>query len=288
MSGSAGSGAGQEPLGLPAGSPVRVLSDLHLGHDQSVVDRVAALRPLIAGGGVVVFNGDTTEARALRFRERSAEMTAALLDLCREEGVTPVMINGNHDPEHWPHDAVEGGDGRVFITHGHVLLRLVSPWSAKLRECRGEIEALLAAAGDMAELPLPDRFALTRAVCLAMPPSETRQEGRSLRAVASLFLREIWPPRRPWEVLKVWAQLPGLADGFMERHRPDARAMVFGHTHRPAVWRRGGRWLVNTGGFVTFSRPLVVTADATSLRLQRVERRGSEFRAVPWRTLPLA
>ena len=273
---------------LPAAAPVRVLSDLHLGHDQSVVDRVAALRPLLAGGGMVVFNGDTTEARAAAFRERSAEMTAALLDLCREEGVTPVMINGNHDPEHWPHDAVEAFDRRVFITHGHVLLRLVSPWSAKLRQCRAEIEALLAAAGDFAALPLGARFNLTRAVCLAMPPSETRQKSRSLRDVAGLFLREMWPPRRPWEVLKVWAQLPGLADAFMDRHRPEARAMVFGHTHRAAVWRRNGRWLVNTGGFVTFSRPVIVTMEAASLQLQRVERRGMEFRARSWRTLPLA
>ena len=39
--------------------PVRVLSDLHLGHKVSRIDHVSALRPLIAGAGTVIFNGDT-------------------------------------------------------------------------------------------------------------------------------------------------------------------------------------------------------------------------------------
>ena len=33
---------------------------------------------------------------------------------------------------------------------------------------------------------------------------------------------------------------------------------LFGHTHRPGVWRRSQRLLINTGAFVTFAKPLLV------------------------------
>ncbi|MCU0753303.1 MAG: hypothetical protein MUC40_09850 [Akkermansiaceae bacterium] len=44
--------------------PVRVFSDLHLGHSVSRIGRVSALRPLIAGAGTVIFNGDTWQELA--------------------------------------------------------------------------------------------------------------------------------------------------------------------------------------------------------------------------------
>ena len=66
--------------------PVRILSDLHLGHKVSRIERVAALRPLIAGAGTVVFNGDTWQELALPFRERSAAMLEELKTALRGGG----------------------------------------------------------------------------------------------------------------------------------------------------------------------------------------------------------
>jgi hypothetical protein len=40
-------------------SPIRILSDLHLGHRVSRIASAESLRPLIAGAGTVIFNGDT-------------------------------------------------------------------------------------------------------------------------------------------------------------------------------------------------------------------------------------
>ena len=50
--------------------PVRILSDLHLGHRVSRIERTSALRPLIAGAGTVIFNGDTWQELAEPFRGR--------------------------------------------------------------------------------------------------------------------------------------------------------------------------------------------------------------------------
>ena len=242
----------------PRDGPVRILSDLHLGHDMSTVRSVASLRGLIAGAGRVIFNGDTLQERAGAFRERSQAMVEELRQMCREEGAEVVFLRGNHDPTAWPLELVDLPEDRVTVTHGDVWLRLISPWSINMREFRPALEAVHAEYGDAARRDLAVRFDILQRCRLALPPSETRQQGHSLLARARLFCRELWPPRRPWEVLKVYGQLPGLASDFVREFRPRSRVVVFGHTHRAKAWRRGGRLLVNTGAFVTFAAPAMV------------------------------
>lgn len=257
-----------------AGGPVRILSDLHLGHDMSTVRNVESLRPLIAGAARVIFNGDTFQERGTAFRERSLVKLGELQNLCREEGVEAVFLRGNHDPAAWDLELVDLEEGRVTVTHGDVWLRLISPWSRQIREMRPVLEAIHAEYPDPAGLDLAKRFEILRRCREALPPSETRQSGHSFRERASLFFREIWPPRRPWEVLKVYAQLPGMASEFAETFRPACQVLVFGHTHRARVWHRGGRLLVNTGAFVTFADPLMVEIDDGILTAWRLEERG--------------
>ena len=209
--------------------PVRFLSDLHLGHDMCSLRRTAALWPLIEGAGTLVLNGDTTEDRASSFRSRSLDMFGELQELCNRAGVRMVLLNGNHDPDCWPHDRLDLANDKLFVTHGHVLLRLVSPWSRKLRACRSELERIHDEYSVEQRREMETRFAIARRCSIAMPPGETRQRDRTLLARAGLFLREIWPPTRPWEVLKVWVQLPSL---FLREFRPAARVMLFG-AHSP-------------------------------------------------------
>ena len=66
--------------------PVRVLSDLHLGHDMSTVRTIGSLRRLMEGASRVIFNGDTLQERAGAFRERSLPMVDELRKMCEEEG----------------------------------------------------------------------------------------------------------------------------------------------------------------------------------------------------------
>lgn len=260
---------------LPAaGGPVRILSDLHLGHDMSTVRNVASLRPLIAGAARVIFNGDTFQERGTAFRDRSPTMLGELENLCREEGAEAVFLRGNHDPSRWDMELVDLEDGRVTVTHGDVWLRLISPWSRQIREMRPVLEAIHAEYPKPARLDLVTRFEILRRCRLALPPSETRQSGHSPAERAALFFREMWPPRRPWEVLKVYAQLPGLASEFARTYRPANQVLIFGHTHRARVWTRGGRLLVNTGAFVTFAEPLMVEIDGGILTVWRLEERG--------------
>ena len=245
----------------PVCGPVRILSDLHLGHDMSTVRSVASLRPLITGAARVIFNGDTLQERAEPFEERSRAMVTELQEMCREEGAEAVFLRGNHDPTAWPLELVDLLEGQVTVTHGDVWLRLISPWSREIRQYGPVMEAIHAEYDGVARRDLAVRFEILRRCRLALPPSETRQRGHSLAARTGLFFREIWPPRRPWEVLKVYAQLPALAMEFVREFRPRSRVLLFGHTHRAKVWRRGGCLLVNTGAFVTFAQPAMVEID---------------------------
>ena len=99
--------------------PVRIVSDLHLGHRLSRLTRVAALRPLLAGAGTVIFNGDTWQELTGAVAGRAAEMLDELQTLCAQEACVPVFLSGNHDPG-WPGPGwVELAGGRVIVTHGY-------------------------------------------------------------------------------------------------------------------------------------------------------------------------
>lgn len=266
------------PSPAPPRGPLRLISDLHLGHDVSTVKTVESLRPLIAGAGTVVFNGDTHQERGRAFREKSDRMLQELRHLCAEEKVETVFLKGNHDPGAPGPDLLDLAGGRVVVIHGDILLPLISPWSVQVREFRPVLERIHAEYDHQARRSLETRLEILHRCRAALPPSETRQGGRSFKDRAALFLREIWPPRRPWEVLKVWTRLPGMASDFVEEFRPAAEVMVFGHTHRPRVWRRRGRLLVNTGAFVTFSRPLMVEMESETLSVHRLEDQNGSWR----------
>ncbi len=113
-----------------------------------------------------------------------------------------------------------------------------------------------------------------------MIATEVRQSGQGMVAKLKRALHELWPPSRPWNVAKVWAQLPEIATRFIEQYQPQAGLVLFGHTHRAAWWRRNGRLLVNTGGFVSFANPLAVDFLSESQAvIRRVRRRKDHWLA---------
>ncbi|MES2706700.1 MAG: metallophosphoesterase [Verrucomicrobiota bacterium] len=262
----------------PLREPLRVISDLHLGHDISTVRTVESLRGLVAGAGTMIFNGDTSQERGTMFRDKADRMLAELHQLCAEEKADTVFLKGNHDPAVDGPDLLDLASGRVTVMHGDILLPLISPWSLHVRKFRPVLEKIHAEYDAEARRRLDVRIEIVRRCRDALPPSFTRQRGHTLKERARLFLREIWPPRRPWEVLKVWTRLAGTASGFMEEFRPEAEVLIFGHTHRPHVWRRRGRLLVNTGAFVTFARPLMVEIAGRTLLVRPMSEAGGHWR----------
>lgn len=79
-------------------------------------------------------------------------------------------------------------------------------------------------------------------------------------------------------ILLVWLRSPGLMAEAMQRYRPDSKAVVFGHIHRPGVWRKQGRLIVNTGGFISITNARVVEVVAQELHVHGVSLANGEFR----------
>jgi predicted phosphodiesterase len=229
--------------------PVRIVSDLHLAHRVSRIARVSALRPLVAGAGTMVFNGDTWQELTRTVVARSAEMLDELRCLCAAEGCETVFLSGNHDPG-WPGPGwLELAGGRIVVTHGDALMFDGSPWKREVLAGRQQVLDLWReypeAATDVAA-----RLRLARAMARALP-SQEEPFGRRLW---QLVWDAAYPPQRALRILQAWWRQDEAGLEFCKRYFPQAEVLIIGHFHRHGCWRRDGRLLINTGSFVNPGR----------------------------------
>lgn len=233
--------------------PVRILSDLHLGHKVSRIGRVDALRPLIAGAGTVIFNGDTWQELAQPFRKRAGEMLRELDDLCWDEGAEPVYLPGNHDPA-WPGRGwVELAGGRIIVTHGDAILHAGSPWKREILTAGRRVEEIWSqypGAENDPVLRLEVSREIARELCSVEYPL-----GRHI-------LQRAWdaatPPHRALWMLSAWYTQGPAGNRFCEQFFPNAEMLIIGHFHHSGCWRSGGRTVINTGSFLDPGRALWV------------------------------
>ncbi len=229
--------------------PVRILSDLHLGHRASRIDHVRALRPVLHGAGTVIFNGDTWQELVLPWREHSAAMLAELKDLCAEVGVDTVFLSGNHDPG-WPGPGwVELAGGRIIVTHGDALLFDGSPWKREILSCGEQINQLWEqhpAAHHDAEERLRLARMIARTLCSEEKPKGRHSIQRAWDAVI--------PPQRALKMLQAWFTQGAAGARFCETYFPNAEALVIGHFHWQGCWLNHHRRIINTGSFTNPGR----------------------------------
>ena len=244
--------------------PLRILSDLHLGHPASRARQVNRLRPLLEGARTIVFNGDTSEERKKAFRESGDALKADLVRLCAEVGAKPVFLSGNHDPITPTIHHLDLYGGKVFVTHGDVFYPDVSPWSRFHKQC---VEIMHRLRADYTEEQLENFELLLEINKRISREIKPRLPGAKpgLLALAQTLWNEAWPPDRPFRILHTWATAKKTAHAFVSQHRPDARLTVVGHTHRRFVSARNGRTIVNTGAMMAFAKSsLVEIKDGTA------------------------
>jgi UDP-2,3-diacylglucosamine pyrophosphatase LpxH len=253
--------------------PVRILSDLHLGHRVSRIGSVERLRPLIRGAGAVIFNGDTWQELAGTFRERSAEMLADLKRICAEEGAEAVFLSGNHDPG-WPGPGwAELAGGRILVTHGDAFFPDGSPWSREALTRQDQVGALWERFQGVIDDPAA-RIVLAREMALLLRAAEY-PKGKKLWQRA---LDAVRPPRRACEMLRVWATQADAAARFAGRYFPRAEIIVKGHFHRAGIWNRRGKLVVNLGAFMNPCPALWADYDGGLFRCGKVDESGADYR----------
>lgn len=239
--------------------PIRIVSDLHLGHPGCAVARVRDLRSLFAGAGSVIFNGDTSEARSQEFCQDAERGLRELRALLAEVGVQRViLLTGNHDPRASECHYLNLCEGKLLVTHGDFLFRYVSPWSKKLRHCRPRIDALLKECDERRlHRDFDYRLEVTRACCEVLQVAPSRISLSPWGLLRFVF-DEVWPPTRLVSIANVWWRSPGLMAEALQRYRPEAQAVIFGHIHCAGTWMRHDRMVINTGAFLKMARARVV------------------------------
>ena len=110
-------------------SPIRIISDLHLGHRGSLLHSVEQIGPLLKDTPTLIFNGDTLETQSKEDKHSALSTLTEIKKLCNSNQVTPHFISGNHDPDISDLHHITLRNEEILITHGDVLFPDIVPWS---------------------------------------------------------------------------------------------------------------------------------------------------------------
>ena len=153
----------------------------------------------------------------------------------------------------------------------------IVPWSKDATLIRRKIEAELRALPAGQHHDLDQRFAAFRRVAISIPPRHQSERNR-LKYALHYLADTVWPPLRILRVIRAWRDAPASAAAATQRHRPAARFVISGHTHRPGIWRMpGGITVVNTGSYCPPLGGCVADVTTDRLIVRRVEARAGEF-----------
>ena len=259
----------------------RILSDLHYGDRASRLLSLAQLRPLVDGPDHLILNGDTLDTRHGPYPERTARARAEVTAFFSAAGPRITHLTGNHDPDISAHHSLDLADGQVFVTHGDVIFDNVVPWGRDAAFFNTRIAHGLAALPASAHAQLAPRLALYRAICLALPQRH-QAEPNPVKYFFNLAADTVWPPLRTFRIFRAWRETPARAAAIATTHRPAARFMLMGHTHRPGVWPLpSGLTLINTGSLTRPFGAYCVDLTPSRLAVRRIEFRSGEFHPGP-------
>jgi len=260
--------------------PVRIISDLHLGHTASLAREIDQIEPLFRDVGTVIFNGDTVEMRSRENRERAVEILARVEQFCAEQQAETIFINGNHDPVISTTNHVDVAAGDILVTHGDVLFHeedLHDRWPSRrrLQLCDRDVASLRNGELRSLEEILSTRKRSEHAGDL--PHHEfTIPDGTW--GQFKTFMKQTWPPRRLAHTLHGWRHTPHHAINLVRIYRPETRCIVVGHTHRPGIWTRHGYRVINTGSFLPMLGRLAVDFEDGVITVHKVVFRERKFR----------
>lgn len=260
-----------------AAAPLRIFSDIHFGDRMSQVTSFGQLEPLLQGVSGVVLNGDTLDTRAGDDPAQTRRWRAQAAAFAASSPAPVTFLTGNHDADCSGLHCLDLAEGRVFLTHGDILFDNIVPWGRDAGPIRARLAAALAELPPAARENLEERLRTYRSVAAGI-----RQRHQTERNPVRYHLRlahdTMWPPHRFWRIPWAWMVAPRRAAALLRRHRPRARFIVLGHTHRPGIWRmRGGVTVINTGSFTRPWGACAVDLGGGELVVRRIEARGGRF-----------
>ena len=178
-------------------------------------------------------------------RVEAAREVEAMQEMCEQDGVELVILSGNHDAFISDQRSLSLMNGAVLVTHGDVLHPAIAPWSRGAAAMKkNTLEGIRRACRERGVEALDMQGRLEVAQHVAHRQFVEHESGGK-HGVMSMLRR----PDRVALMAWYWRNQAGLGAAFLEAMMPAARVLIFGHSHRPGVWQRGGRWVINTGSF---------------------------------------
>ena len=264
---------------LVAADFIRIFSDLHYGDPASRARRLAQLRPLLDGVTHLVLNGDTLDTRPSPRPHFTAEKRAEVLEFFTQQVPQVTFLTGNHDPDFSAQHTLDLAAGQIFVTHGDILFDNIVPWGRDAPVIGRKISAGLADLRPSEREHLDQRLAVWRRVAAEIPQRH-QAKPRGLSYAAGFIADTVWPPLRILRVLQAWRDEPKRAAELVRRHRPQAKFVLLGHTHRPSVRHEPSNITVlNTGAFCPPFGCHAVDVTANRLTVRRIEEHRGEFHA---------
>ena len=231
----------------------RIISDLHLGHSATRLTDPSMLEPVLEGVDHLVLAGDVwQECKLGPERAEALRQYKKLLEMVRGRGITVEVLRGNHDPGSgsgvsWLRDR------SILVTHGDAVYDDATPWSRGFPKYRKEVDDIIARyaptahrAEACAERAREIALALKFEPLPKLPPP------------LNFFATALWPPRRAFEMLRVWRDMGNEGIRFLRRTGNGAKVLVCGHFHQAGIWQRDGYLVLNTGSFMHGSRTWMV------------------------------
>lgn len=238
-----------------------ILSDTHFARESCKHVTPQALRPLWLethdGKPIdhLIINGDVAEIQMPHIRTQAARMIDELQQLAADDGIQLTLISGNHDAFLTDHRYATLANDRIFITHGDVFHPAICTWVPEAKE----LKQLTRQA--MEKLPNPYQPTLNERLEIAQHVSHAEfieyLHGRPDHSHLPLLLS----PYRIGQVLYYWKQVPTWAAQFARRYAPQARFVIFGHSHHAGRWKRGQQMVLNTGAYSFPGQPHSVLVD---------------------------
>lgn len=256
---------------------LRIFSDLHYGDRASSLHSLAALTPLCEGATQIVLNGDTLDTRPSLDPGLNAALREDVRQYFGRHSASAIFLTGNHDPDISEQHHLDPGPS-VLVTHGDVLFNDLVPWSQDAALAGRLVAAELAALPPTSHGRLDARLGAYRRAA-ALIPQRHQSERHGLKYLVSFARDTIWPPTRILRVIRAWRETPARADAFVAEHRPAARFLAMGHTHRLGAHRTAqGRVILNTGSFCPPGGAGVIDLTEDRIALRKVERKGRDYR----------
>lgn len=252
--------------------PVRIFSDLHLGHKASRITKVESLRSLFTGAATAIFNGDTWQELAKPWRERSAAMLDELRSLAKSENCELIFLPGNHDPG-WPGPGfIELAQGRIIITHGDALLPSGAPWKREVIRNEKTIHDLWEKSPAAAHDPA-SRLQLAREIATALPSDEFPKS----RNLAARVCDAIKPPQRALKIIDACLNQGRNGAAFCETYFPSAQTLIIGHFHYSGIWNHKDKRIINTGSFVVPGTARWAEWQQSTLTVGKISQKNDRF-----------